>query len=171
MSSPSPRLTGRVVAAVAAAGFAGTLLRYGLSLWANDGGASPVTEHGAMTWGGLPWGTVAANVLGCLVLGWATGWWTAASPAHGSHRVLRLAVAGGFLGSFTSFSAIAVVMPVSIITGAAPSAVLLTLVWTVGIALVCCLAAATGVVWGRRAERRARPAAARAEDQAKGGAS
>ena len=51
---------------------------------------------------GWPWGTFAVNVLGCLLIGFAFHWFESrgalASP-------WRLALIGGFLGGFTTFSA------------------------------------------------------------------
>ena len=51
---------------------------------------------------GLPWGTLAVNVVGCLLIGIVFQWFEArgalASP-------WRLALIGGFLGGFTTFSA------------------------------------------------------------------
>ena len=50
----------------------------------------------------LPWGTLAVNVAGCLAIG-------ALYVVFEEHRVLplawRIAVVGGFLGGFTTFSA------------------------------------------------------------------
>lgn len=49
----------------------------------------------------LPLGTLAANVLGCLLIGVALGWFThfeSLSP------VLRLTITTGFLGGLTTFS-------------------------------------------------------------------
>jgi fluoride exporter len=46
--------------------------------------------------GDIPWGTMAVNVLGCLALGWVTG--------RGVEGDARFLVAGGLIGSFTTFS-------------------------------------------------------------------
>lgn len=52
---------------------------------------------------GWPWGTLAANVLGGLVMGLLVGW-LAARSASGAEPI-RLFVAVGILGGFTTFSA------------------------------------------------------------------
>jgi len=83
---------GVVVAAVAGMGALGALSRWGLGKLVN--GLLP---------GAFPWGTLAANALGCLLLGVATGLSTALLPPH-----LRVPVATGFLGSFTTFSTFSV---------------------------------------------------------------
>ncbi len=76
--------------AIAAAGALGALARYGVAVWAkaNIGDA-------------FPWGTWIANMLGCLALGFFMQW-TLDHP--GLPKALRLAVATGFLGAFTTFS-------------------------------------------------------------------
>lgn len=67
----------------------GALLRYALSLGANRWlGAS------------LPWGTVCANLAGCLAIGYAAG----LVDRSLLPRTWRLAVITGFLGGFTTFS-------------------------------------------------------------------
>ena len=50
---------------------------------------------------GFPWGTVAVNLLGSLVLGLLIG-----AAAHGLHlsQEVRALVVTGFLGAFTTFS-------------------------------------------------------------------
>jgi len=83
---------GIVVGAVAGMGALGALARWGLGKLVNQ--AIP---------GALPFGTLAANALGCLLLGVVTGLSTALLPAH-----LRVPVATGFLGSFTTFSTFSV---------------------------------------------------------------
>ncbi len=83
MSAPPPRL----VLAVAAGGAVGTLARHALTL-ALDPMAS------------LPWGTLAANLLGSFLLGVVVA--VVVSP------VWRAAVGTGVLGGFTTYSAFAV---------------------------------------------------------------
>ena len=68
-------------------GAIGSALRYGLSVLLN-----PTAT------GGMPWGTLAANVLGCLLIGWLSGFLSGASDA------VRLGVLVGVLGGFTTFS-------------------------------------------------------------------
>lgn len=148
----------RAVGAVAAAGFAGTLLRYGLSM-AFDHPDGPLASSA----GALPWGTFAANVVGCLLLGLLTGWWETAGRLHASGSgTVRLAVAGGFLGSFTTFSAVAVVLPLASLAGGGD-------VWLLGLytgltALSAFTAAGAGLVIGRRIELASRPELAREKD-------
>lgn len=74
--------------------FVGGILRYGLNTWVHRVLGSP--------W--FPFGTLAVNVLGCLVIGFLTGlaesWTTFSSGA-------RIFVFVGVLGGFTTFSAFA----------------------------------------------------------------
>jgi len=73
---------------VAIGGAVGSLARYGLSGMVN---------HRA-----YPWGTVAVNVAGCLLLGFLLGTWgfQADTPA-------RVGLTVGVLGGFTTFSTFA----------------------------------------------------------------
>lgn len=73
---------------VAAGGAAGALARSGLDLLVPDGP------------GGLPSGTLLVNVVGCLLLGVLVG-------ARPDDPVLRPLLGTGFLGGFTTFSALA----------------------------------------------------------------
>ncbi|MEC9342809.1 MAG: fluoride efflux transporter CrcB [Pseudomonadota bacterium] len=52
---------------------------------------------------GFPWGTMFVNIAGSLAMGLFVGW--LARRAGGSSNELRLLVATGFLGGFTTFSA------------------------------------------------------------------
>ena len=52
---------------------------------------------------GFPWGTFFVNVVGSLIMGLFVGW--LARRAGGSTNELRLLIATGFLGGFTTFSA------------------------------------------------------------------
>ena len=73
---------------VAAGGAAGAVCRFGAALWL-------VKHVGAA----FPWATLAVNILGCFCIGrfLSSGW--------AEQESWRLAVAVGFLGSFTTFSA------------------------------------------------------------------
>lgn len=133
-----------LLGAVALGGFTGTLLRYGL------GRAIPET--------GFPWTTLGINVAGSLVLGLLTGWW-AGRPSFPAW--LRSGLGPGLLGSFTTFSAVAVFAasagPRGVETGWTVAAYLL-------LGLVLGLAtAAAGLAAGRAVGRsaRARAGAAR----------
>ncbi|MCW2364561.1 MULTISPECIES: fluoride efflux transporter CrcB [unclassified Sphingobium] len=53
---------------------------------------------------GYPWGTLAANVLGGLAMGLVAGWLAARYQGQQGEQ-LRLLVAVGLLGGFTTFSA------------------------------------------------------------------
>ena len=75
---------------VAAGGALGAMARYGL------GRLLPVT-------GGWPWPTLAANVLGGLLMGGLTGWLAFRGGAQSES--IRLFAAVGVLGGFTTCSA------------------------------------------------------------------
>lgn len=72
------------------AGMAGALSRYGLSLALNNGDSSY-----------MPWGTLLCNLAGCLLLGRL-----AYSERLVRYPQARAAVMTGFIGSFTTFSAL-----------------------------------------------------------------
>jgi CrcB protein len=82
----------RAWAAVAVGGLAGTELRYGAGL---------VFPEAAGT---VPWTTLAINVAGSFVLAALTTYWTA---RPGTAFWLRAGLGPGLLGSFTTFSALA----------------------------------------------------------------
>jgi len=75
------------------AGALGVSLRYALSLAL----PRPSSAH-------FPWATLAANVLGCLLMGAALALFSIRFP---NHENLRLALTVGLLGGFTTFSAFA----------------------------------------------------------------
>jgi len=75
--------------AVALGGAVGSVARYGLSLW----GASLGTR--------LPWGTLAANGIGCVAMGAVM---YLVVERSGMPEGTRLVVAVGFLGGLTTFS-------------------------------------------------------------------
>ena len=82
----------RNIILVAVGGAVGSALRYALSwLW-------PATQNG-----GLPLGTLAANVLGCLVIGFAG---TLLQRTFGGGEWLRLLVCVGFCGGLTTLSSL-----------------------------------------------------------------
>lgn len=75
---------------VGCGGFVGAALRYLAGLAA------------ARIPGALPWGTLLVNLAGCFVMGFITGWLFTGRPERES---LRLFLATGMLGGFTTFSA------------------------------------------------------------------
>ena len=74
---------------VALGGAIGSAARYGLA--------------GAVNYRSHPWGTVTVNVLGALVLGLLVGIWGFRADSD-----IRVGVAVGLLGGFTTFSTFAV---------------------------------------------------------------
>lgn len=74
---------------IALGGGAGAVARYLLSVWI----------HGA-TGPGFPWGTLAVNLLGCTLLGFAMRTMDALLATEAA----RALIAVGFLGAFTTFS-------------------------------------------------------------------
>ena len=75
---------------VMAGGAGGSALRYGLALLMNPG-----------VGGGWPWGTLAANVAGCVLMGWLS---SLLSSAVDVPEAVRVGVLVGILGGFTTFS-------------------------------------------------------------------
>ena len=80
----------RDVIFVAFAGALGALGRWGVTVGARR-----------LLGGDFPLGTLVANVVGCLALGFAMQW-TLQHP--GLSRSVRLGITVGFLGAFTTFS-------------------------------------------------------------------
>ena len=78
---------------VAAGGALGSAARYGVGVWAQR------LFPGA-AW---PWGTLAVNVVGGLVMGLLAGW--LAFRGGAASETIRLFAAVGVLGGFTTFSA------------------------------------------------------------------
>jgi len=76
---------------IGAAGVLGALSRYGLSILWNEGDGS------------FPWGTLACNMIGCLLIGYFSEALLPKWPQE-----LRAAVTTGFIGAFTTFSTFSV---------------------------------------------------------------
>lgn len=116
---------------IALGGGLGGLARYGLEVASSSR---------------VPWGTLAANVLGCALIGvllvLVTEVWSA-------HRLLRPFVGVGLLGGFTTFSTYAVEVRELLAAGLAG----LGLAYLVGTLLGCLAATVTGVALARRATR------------------
>jgi CrcB protein len=87
----------------------------------------------------FPWGTLFVNVLGSFAMGALAGWLTQKSLADGQ---LRLLLATGLLGGFTTFSAFSLDAVVLWERGAHQSAALYVLA-----SLVCSLAALAAGLW------------------------
>ena len=86
-------------------------ITYGMVLAVAAGGALGATarlltvDMAARLFGyGFPWGTFTVNVLGSLVMGLLVGWMTMRWDAP---QTLRVFLATGILGGFTTFSAFA----------------------------------------------------------------
>ncbi len=77
---------------IAAGGAAGTLLRFAVS---------EITFK--ITGAGFTWGTIAVNLIGCLLIGILWGVFSALELGNNT----RLFVFAGFLGAFTTFSTFA----------------------------------------------------------------
>jgi CrcB protein len=75
-------------------GTAGAASRYGLTI-AID----------ASTW---PWATWVVNLSGAFLLALLTGWLASRGPDVGRGRAVRLLLGTGFLGAYTTYSALAV---------------------------------------------------------------
>ena len=71
----------------------GGVARWTLSLWL-----------GSKLPKGLPWGTILVNVSGCLLIGLLLG--GLGARANGNFNNLRLLLAVGFLGGYTTFSSL-----------------------------------------------------------------
>ncbi len=90
-----PRPRPRHVALVAVGGTLGTAAR------------SAVVSAPAAHAGGWPWGTVTVNLLGAFALGLLLGRLARPGADDGRRRDARLLVGTGFLGGFTTYSALA----------------------------------------------------------------
>lgn len=120
-------------AAVLVGAFLGTLGRYGLGLLV-DGGSGTTAGLSAGEWI-----TAGVNTAGALALGVLSGWW-AVGRGPGSRRAwVRAGLGPGFLGAFTTFSALAL----TLVHPFRPLEVLAQVVVGVGVAWI-------GLMWGRR---------------------
>jgi CrcB protein len=89
-----PHRSTALVAVVAAGGALGTASRYGMNA---------LVAH--RDW---PWSTWTVNVVGAFALAVLMGWLALRGPDEGRRRVVRLLVGTGFMGGFTTYSALAV---------------------------------------------------------------
>lgn len=100
---------------VATGGALGAWLRFATArLWAAALGPVAATA--------FPWATLTANVLGSLAMGLLTGWLVRLSPAAGEH--VRLLLAVGVLGGYTTFSSFALEFALFVERGALAMAML-----------------------------------------------
>lgn len=143
-TSPRPLYTRpEALAAVAVGGLIGTTLRYLVSL------ALPHTQD---AW---PASTVVVNLLGAFCLGLLTASLAELGPDAGRRRVVRLTLGVGLLGSFTTYSTLALDA-----VHLADAARFGLAGWYVTLSVVGgLLAAGAGVVAGSRGTRRLRPPA------------
>lgn len=145
-----PRPGWAVWAALAVGAFAGAEARYGL-----------VQAFPART-GFMDWTTLGINTGASLALGFLTAWWLSRPRTP---LWLKAALGPGFLGSFSTFSALALTLDLSLAAGRHGT-------WLIYLALslVCGLAAAAAGLWlgtrtgaaaaGKPRQRRRRPDAA-----------
>jgi CrcB protein len=87
---PMPRASLETILFIGAGGFLGAIARYLVSLWA--------AERFGVT---FPWGTLIANVSGGLLLAAFATWFTRQADIQ---PALRLFLAVGFCGAYTTFS-------------------------------------------------------------------
>lgn len=114
---------------VCAGGTVGTALRAGLALlWPTSG---------------LPWATVAVNLLGAYLLGWLLAWLNRTD--RWDRPVLRLGFGTGALGGFTTYSA----WMVGVIQLPSP----LNLGYALGMVVLGLIAARIGMARGERKPR------------------
>jgi CrcB protein len=121
---------------VVAGGAAGSLTRYGVSEWLNPG-------HD------LPIGTLAVNVTGSFVLGALLAVLTLRGDDRGRSRKARLLLGTGFLGGYTTYSALAVETETLLRDGH----VALGAGYAIGSVVLGLVAALAGVVTGRAVAR------------------
>lgn len=113
----------KVIAAVMAGGSLGAVCRYGVSRLA-----------AIYVPGRFPWGTLAVNLLGCLLIGAV---FTVAERTQVMGPATRLFVMTGILGAMTTFSTYSLETIVAVRSGSLMTAVLNILVNNVGgVALV-----------------------------------
>jgi CrcB protein len=84
----------KLILAIAAGGAAGSVLRYGLSIWVHSWAGR-----------GFPYGTLAVNVLGCLAMG---ALFVLFLERFADSAVWRAGLLIGVLGGFTTFSSFSI---------------------------------------------------------------
>ncbi|MCS0499184.1 fluoride efflux transporter FluC [Protaetiibacter mangrovi] len=127
---PQPaHLRPALLALVFAGGALGTAAREGLGL------VIPAD-------GGVPWAVLAANLAGAFLLGALLEALVRRGPDHGIRRNLRLLVGTGFMGGFTTYSALATDSAALVGAGSG----WLALAYAVGTVVVGALATAAGIL-------------------------
>lgn len=127
----------RIAAVVALGGVLGSLARWTLSL--------------GIPWSppAIPWATLAANLLGCVMIGAILTLWTEGSPPAWWVRPMA---AVGFVGGFTTFSAFAV-EGVRLVGAGAPNVAVIYVVGSVAAGLLLVRGASQVTRWALRADR------------------
>lgn len=120
------------ILAIAAGGALGAVLRFWSSSWV----------YGVMG-RGFPFGTLAVNILGSLLMGICYVWLVERSSLGPEWRALIMV---GFLGAFTTFSTFSI-ETMNLLEGGALVKVLLNVVLSV---VLCVVAAWVGLVAGRQ---------------------
>ncbi|MCX2697916.1 fluoride efflux transporter CrcB [Brucella sp. YY2X] len=115
------QMQGTIVVAIG--GALGSILRYWMTIW-----LAPVSQ-------GLPWGTIAVNIIGSFAIAFF-GAMTMASSRIEVHEIWRLAFMVGVCGGFTTFSSFSV-QTFELLRLGMPGRALLN----ISISLAACLAA------------------------------
>jgi CrcB protein len=117
--------------AIAGGGALGALLRYWMSGWVY-----------ALLGRGFPWGTLAVNLLGSLVMGWCFVWFVERAAAAAEWRAFWMV---GLLGAFTTFSTFSM-ETLTLMTGGEAGKAVANALASVGL---CIAGAWAGVLLGR----------------------
>ncbi|MBB2974712.1 CrcB protein [Microbacterium endophyticum] len=117
-------------------GALGTAAREGVSLALPSGGE-------------VPWAIFAVNILGALLLGLLLEALTRRGPDAGARRAARLLVGTGFMGGFTTYSALAADSAALLTTGHATTAI----GYAVGTVLIGAAATGLGILLGSARHR------------------
>ncbi|GMA93095.1 fluoride efflux transporter FluC [Homoserinibacter gongjuensis] len=100
--------------------------------------------------GGVPWAVLAANLLGAFALGVLLEALVRRGADHGARRTLRLLLGTGFLGGFTTYSAL--VTDTAVLWGSGAAG--LATVYSLGTLLVGALATVAGILLAAAVHRR-----------------